>query len=130
MPLKHLSEYRDPELARNLIAAIRSASRKPARFMEVCGTHTVAIFRSGIRQVIPPHLQLISGPGCPVCVTATEDIDKAIKLAQIPGVLITTFGDLIRVPGSQTVANSSRPSSMSLEPSVSSMITFGVGALW
>ncbi len=102
MPLKHLSEYRDPELARNLIAAIRSASRKPARFMEVCGTHTVAIFRSGIRQVIPPYLQLISGPGCPVCVTATEDIDKAIKLAQIPGVLITTFGDLIRVPGSRT----------------------------
>ncbi|MCU0579551.1 MAG: hydrogenase formation protein HypD [Desulfobacterota bacterium] len=102
MPLKHLSEYRDPGLARQLIAAIRSASRKPARFMEVCGTHTVAIFRSGIRQVIPPHLQLISGPGCPVCVTATEDIDQAVKLAKIPGVLITTFGDLIRVPGSHS----------------------------
>jgi hydrogenase expression/formation protein HypD len=102
MPLKHLNEYRDKELARKLIEAIRSVSRKPARFMEVCGTHTVSIFRSGIRQVIPNQLQLISGPGCPVCVTATEDIDRAIKLAQMPGVMITTFGDLIRVPGSGT----------------------------
>ena len=70
--------------------------------MEVCGTHTVAIFRHGIRQLLPPSIQLISGPGCPVCVTATEDIDQAIKLAQIPGVIVTSFGDLLRVPGSNS----------------------------
>ena len=100
MPLKHLSEYRDKELAQKLIAAIRAASHQPARFMEVCGTHTVSIFKSGIRQVLPPNIQLISGPGCPVCVTATEDMDRAVKLARIPGVLVTSFGDLLRVPGS------------------------------
>jgi hydrogenase expression/formation protein HypD len=100
MPLKHLSEYRDKDLARKLIAAIRSESHKPARLMEVCGTHTVSIFRHGIRELLPPAIELISGPGCPVCVTATEDIDQAIKLAQIPEVLVTSFGDLLRVPGS------------------------------
>jgi hydrogenase expression/formation protein HypD len=100
MPLKHLSEYRDKELAGKLIAAIRSESHQPARLMEVCGTHTVAIFRHGIRQLLPPGIQLISGPGCPVCVTATEDIDQAVKLARIPGVMVTSFGDLLRVPGS------------------------------
>jgi hydrogenase expression/formation protein HypD len=98
--MKHLSEYRDPDLARQLIAAIQDRSRTPVRLMEVCGTHTVAIFRHGIRQVLPPTVQLLSGPGCPVCVTATEEIDRAVKLARFPGVMITTFGDLIRVPGS------------------------------
>ncbi len=102
MPLKHLSEYRDKDLAQKLIAAIRSESRKPARLMEVCGTHTVSIFRHGIRQLLPPAIQLISGPGCPVCVTATEDIDQAIKLAQFPEVMVTSFGDLLRVPGSNS----------------------------
>ncbi len=102
MPLKHLSEYRDKDLARKLIAAIRAKSKKPIRLMEVCGTHTVSIFRHGIRQVLPTNIQLISGPGCPVCVTATEEIDRAIKLARHPEVMVTTFGDLVRVPGSHS----------------------------
>lgn len=102
MSMKHLSEYRDKDLAKNLIAAIRARSKKPVRLMEVCGTHTVALFRHGIRQVLPETIQLISGPGCPVCVTATEEIDRAVKLARIPDVMVTTFGDLIRVPGSQS----------------------------
>jgi hydrogenase expression/formation protein HypD len=102
MPLKHLSEYRDKDLAQKLIRSIRAQSKKPVRFMEVCGTHTVAIFRHGIRQLLPPAIQLISGPGCPVCVTATEEIDRAVKLARHPEVMITTFGDLIRVPGSSS----------------------------
>ena len=102
MPLKHLSEYRDKDLARKLIAAIRAESKKPIRLMEVCGTHTVSIFRHGIRQVLPANIQLISGPGCPVCVTATEEIDRAIKLARHPEVMVTTFGDLVRVPGSHS----------------------------
>ncbi|OGP50709.1 MAG: hydrogenase formation protein HypD [Deltaproteobacteria bacterium RBG_13_43_22] len=108
--MKHLSEYRDKELAQKLIAAIRDQSKRPIRLMEVCGTHTVSIFRHGIRQVLPPTIQLISGPGCPVCVTATEEIDRAVKLARNPGVMITTFGDLVRVPGSQSSLQMERAS--------------------
>ena len=68
--------------------------------MEFCGSHTVTIFRYGIRQVLPPTLEMVSGPGCPICVTANADLDKAIALAQIPGVIIATFGDMLKVPGS------------------------------
>jgi len=102
--VKHLDEYRDPELARSLIEALqrRSSSDRVMRLMEICGTHTVAIFRSGLRQLLPSTIQLISGPGCPVCVTANEDIDRAVWLAQQPGVIVTTFGDLVRVPGSSS----------------------------
>lgn len=67
--------------------------------MEICGTHTVAIFRQGIRSILPPNVRLISGPGCPVCVTAQGYIDAAIALARRPGVIIATYGDMIRVPG-------------------------------
>jgi hydrogenase expression/formation protein HypD len=91
-------------LAASLLNALerRSASGRIARLMEICGTHTVAIFRSGLRQLLPATIRLISGPGCPVCVTANEDIDRAVWLAQQPGVIITTFGDLMRVPGSSS----------------------------
>ncbi len=99
--MKHIDEYRDPVLARELIAAIGRTSKTPARFMEVCGTHTMAIFKFGIRDVLPEHIDLISGPGCPVCVTSTEEIDRAVKLAGMPGVIVATFGDMIRVPGSR-----------------------------
>ena len=68
--------------------------------MEFCGSHTVTIFRYGIRQILPKTLQMVSGPGCPICVTANADLDKAIALAQIPGVIIATFGDMLKVPGS------------------------------
>jgi hydrogenase expression/formation protein HypD len=70
--------------------------------MEVCGTHTVAIARAGFRSVMPPNLELISGPGCPVCVTANVDIDRIIALTHIPNVVVATFGDMVRVPGSST----------------------------
>ncbi|NOY39507.1 MAG: hydrogenase formation protein HypD [Nitrospirae bacterium] len=73
---------------------------RPVRLMEVCGTHTVAIFRHGIRTILPDGIMLLSGPGCPVCVTSIEDIDKAVKIASQPGVILTTFGDMMRVPGS------------------------------
>jgi len=98
--MKYLDEYRDPDLAANLIRRIKSLGRKPVRLMEICGTHTVAIFRHGIRSVLPENLILVSGPGCPVCVTAQIDIDRSIKLARNPDVIVTTFGDLVRVPGS------------------------------
>jgi hydrogenase expression/formation protein HypD len=110
MPMKHLSEYRDKDLAQKLIAAIQTQSKKPIRLMEVCGTHTVAIFRHGIRQILPSTIQLISGPGCPVCVTATEEIDRAVKLARISEVMVTTFGDLVRVPGSHSSLQRERAS--------------------
>jgi hydrogenase expression/formation protein HypD len=70
--------------------------------MEVCGTHTVTIFRNGIKDLLPDHITLVSGPGCPVCVTSIEEIDRAIALAQKEGIAIATFGDLLRVPGSET----------------------------
>ncbi len=76
--------------------------------MEFCGGHTVAIFKYGIRQALPPTIELVSGPGCPVCVTATSDIDKAIALAMVPGVIITSFGDMLRVPGSRASLQQAR----------------------
>jgi len=108
--LKYLNEYRNPELAKTLLSILqsRSWSKGNARLMEICGTHTVAIFRSGLRQLLPPAIQLISGPGCPVCVTANEDIDRAIWLAQQTDVIITTFGDLLRVPGSTSSLHEER----------------------
>ncbi len=98
--MKHVDEYRDAALAGELVERIQNLSRTPVRFMEICGTHTMAIFRHGIRSLLPEHIELISGPGCPVCVTSTEEIDRCVKLAGEPGVTITTFGDMLRVPGS------------------------------
>ncbi|MCF8144348.1 MAG: hydrogenase formation protein HypD [Deltaproteobacteria bacterium] len=98
--MKYMDEYRDRDVAKALSEKIREVSQRPVRFMEICGTHTMAIFRHGIRSLLPEHIQLVSGPGCPVCVTAMEEIDRAVKLARIPGVLVTTFGDMLRVPGS------------------------------
>ena len=99
MTIKHAQEYRDPELARRIAANIRRISRRPVRLMEVCGTHTMSIFRNGIRSLLPKRIGLLSGPGCPVCVTAQVDIDGFILLARMPDVIVTTFGDLMRVPG-------------------------------
>lgn len=100
MTFKHLDEYRDGELAASLIQRIKTAGKRDIRLMEVCGTHTVAIFRSGIRSMLPENISLLSGPGCPVCVTAQGEIDAFIELSRIKGVIVTTFGDLMRVPGS------------------------------
>lgn len=74
---------------------------RPVKFMEVCGTHTVAIFRHGIRGVIPKEISLLSGPGCPVCVTPIRDVDAAIAISKLDGTVLTTFGDMMRVPGSK-----------------------------
>jgi len=100
--LRFITEFRRSELARGLISQIHRRSKTQARFMEFCGGHTVTIFRYGIRQVLPSTIDMVSGPGCPICVTATSDLDKAIALAQIPSVIIATFGDMLKVPGSQT----------------------------
>jgi len=100
--LKFVSEFRRSELAQGLIAQIHRQSKTPVRFMEFCGGHTVTIFRYGIRQLLPKTIDMVSGPGCPICVTANADLDKAIALAQIPGVIIATFGDMLKVPGSSS----------------------------
>jgi len=102
MTLKHIDEYRDAQIAQSLIKKIDSISKKDIRLMEVCGTHTVSIFRSGIRSVLPQTISLLSGPGCPVCVTDQAEIDAFIELARLDEVIITTFGDLVRVPGSRS----------------------------
>ncbi|MCF8050921.1 MAG: hydrogenase formation protein HypD [Desulfobacterales bacterium] len=102
MSLKHAQEYRDPVIARRLADRIAAASRRPIRLMEVCGTHTMSIFRHGIRSLLPETITLLSGPGCPVCVTAQSDIDAFIALARKPEVIVATFGDLMRVPGTES----------------------------
>ena len=98
--MKFANEYRDPELAKKLLDRIRSRSRQHTRLMEFCGGHTVAIFKHGLRELLPDNIEMLSGPGCPVCVTAAADLDKAIALAKLSGVIITSFGDMVRVPGS------------------------------
>jgi len=98
--MKFVEEYRNGELGKRLIERIHRHSKKPARLMEFCGGHTATIVKNGIRQLLPPTIEMLSGPGCPVCVTASADLDKAIAMARLPDVIIATFGDMIKVPGS------------------------------
>jgi hydrogenase expression/formation protein HypD len=100
--IKHMEEYRDPEISRKIAGRIQRLSKKEIRLMEVCGTHTMSIFRNGIRGLLPETISLLSGPGCPVCVTAQNEIDAFIALSRMEGVILTTFGDLMRVPGSDS----------------------------
>jgi len=97
-----MDRFRDPGAARAVAEAIRSRSTRPVRLMEFCGGHTHAILRFGIPSLLPETVDLRSGPGCPVCVTAAADMDRAIAMAEIPDVILTTFGDMIRVSGSRT----------------------------
>ncbi len=100
--MKYVNEYRDPALGKKLLERIRRNSHKPIKLMEFCGGHTVAIFKHGLRQLLPSNIEMLSGPGCPVCVTASADLDKAIGLGHLPDVIITSFGDMVRVPGSRS----------------------------
>ena len=102
MGLKYVEEYRDGALARELAAGIRKIATKEMRLMEVCGTHTMSIFRHGIRSVLPETVTLLSGPGCPVCVTSQTDIDTFVLLTAVENSIVTTFGDLMRVPGAHS----------------------------
>ena len=92
--------YRDSHLCGKTLEAIRESAAEPTVIMEVCGTHTMAIFRHGLRQLLPPEIQLVSGPGCPVCVTPAGVIDVIIELSRRPEITIATFGDMLRIPGS------------------------------
>jgi hydrogenase expression/formation protein HypD len=105
--MKYIDEFRDPEKARilvreinRLVAQIGTARERPLQIMEVCGGHTHAIFRYGLKQMLPPEVEFVHGPGCPVCVLPMGRVDDCIALAETPGVIFTTFGDAMRVPGS------------------------------
>jgi hydrogenase expression/formation protein HypD len=99
--MKYVEEFRDRKLVASLAVELDRIVDRPLRVMEVCGTHTNAIFSHGLRSLLPEKLQLISGPGCPVCVTPTRHIDGFIQVARMEKVTVATFGDLVRVPGSQ-----------------------------
>jgi hydrogenase expression/formation protein HypD len=103
-----LAEARLAPLLLKEITGFAGLSDQPLRLMEVCGTHTVAIFRSGIKSLLPSAIELLSGPGCPVCVTPTAEIDQAIALARQRDVILATFGDLMRVPGSSSTLQQER----------------------
>ncbi|MBN1487688.1 MAG: hydrogenase formation protein HypD [Anaerolineae bacterium] len=117
--MKFIDEFRDPALAKKLVQQIRSEVteaekrtaaplKHPIQLMEFCGGHTHAIFRFGLRELLKGKVALHSGPGCPVCVTAAKDLDQAIALAKVPDVILTTFGDMVRVPGSQGTLQDAR----------------------
>ncbi len=99
--MKYMDEYRGAREARRLAQEIRRITTRPHRIMEVCGGQTHAIVKFGIDELLPPEIELVHGPGCPVCVTSIEIIDKAIAIARMPGVIFCSFGDMLRVPGSR-----------------------------
>ncbi len=98
--MKYIDEYRDADLTRKLLADIQKTVTRPWTLMEVCGGQTHSIIKSGLDRMLPPEINLIHGPGCPVCVTPLELVDKAIALASLPEVIFTSYGDMLRVPGS------------------------------
>ena len=99
--MKYLSEFQNPQTAYRLLEEIKRTTTRPWVIMEICGGQTHAIVRSGIDRLLPSHVELVHGPGCPVCVTPLELIDKAIVIAGRPNVIFTSFGDMLRVPGSR-----------------------------
>ncbi|MEV7982264.1 hydrogenase formation protein HypD [Streptomyces sp. NPDC086519] len=100
--MKYLDEYRDPVLARRLLDELRDTATRPWRIMEVCGGQTHTLVRQGIDELLPAGMRMIHGPGCPVCVTPLETLDRAMAIAARPGVILTSFGDMLRVPGTGT----------------------------
>jgi hydrogenase expression/formation protein HypD len=100
--MKYVDEYRDPELARRISDEIvRLSASQHLKLMEVCGGHTHTIYKHGVEDVLPSNIDLVHGPGCPVCVLPMGRIGDAIAIARMDGVIFTTFGDMMRVPGSK-----------------------------
>jgi hydrogenase expression/formation protein HypD len=98
--MKFSEEFRDPDLVRDAARRLGRLAGAPATIMEVCGTHTMNVARFGLKSLLPPGVRLVSGPGCPVCVTDQADIDAFLALGDIPGAILASFGDMLRVPGS------------------------------
>src|SRR5450759_1043940 len=99
--MKYIDEYRDADLTRKLLADLQKTITRDWTLMEVCGGQTHSIIKSGLDQMLPPQIELVHGPGCPVCVTPLEQVDKAIALASLPEVIFSSYGDMLRVPGSK-----------------------------
>jgi hydrogenase expression/formation protein HypD len=99
--MKYLTEFRNGEIAQRMAREIRQVVTRPWKIMEVCGGQTHSIIKNGIDQMLPPEIEMVHGPGCPVCVTPLELIDKALAIAAQPGVTFCSFGDMLRVPGTQ-----------------------------
>ena len=108
--MKYLDEYRDGRVAAKVLAELRRVVTRPWTLMEVCGGQTHSIVKHGIDRLLPTEIELVHGPGCPVCVTPLEQIDKAHAIAARPGVIFTSFGDMLRVPGSVTTFSSTSAS--------------------
>lgn len=100
--MKYVKDFRNPLLVKEMLKKINDITNKEIVIMEVCGTHTMSIFKSGIRGLLPSNIKLISGPGCPVCVTSQGYIDTAIELSKNKDIIITTFGDMLKVPGNKS----------------------------
>jgi hydrogenase expression/formation protein HypD len=100
--MKYLNEFRDPELVERTLAEIRKAVTRPHTLMEICGGQTHSIVRSGLDRLLPEEITLVHGPGCPVCVTPLEIVDRALAIASRPDVIFASYGDMLRVPGSTT----------------------------
>ncbi len=99
--MKYLTEFRNGEIAQRMAHEIRQVATRPWKIMEVCGGQTHSIIKNGIDQMLPAGIEMIHGPGCPVCVTPLELIDKALAIAAQPGVIFCSFGDMLRVPGTE-----------------------------
>jgi len=99
--MQYIDEYRDPKLVKSLSDQIKKITTKNWTLMEICGGQTHSIMKYSIEELLPEKITLVHGPGCPVCVTPLEIIDKAIKIALMPEVIFTSFGDMLRVPGSE-----------------------------
>ena len=129
MQLKFIDEFRDPELARGVVAKIRESwDGPPVRLMEVCGTHTVSIARAGIRSLLSGVVTMISGPGCPVCVTPDGYIDAAISLGRRPDTILATFGDMLRVPGRESSLEKERGKGQDVRVLYSPLDAVGIAA--
>lgn len=108
--MKYIDEYRNKGIVQYYANQIKSISTKPIRIMEVCGGHTMSVQKFGLPYLLPDTIELVSGPGCPVCVTSREYIDRAVAYSRLEDVIITTYGDLIRVPGSTSTLEKERAS--------------------
>lgn len=119
--IKYIDEYRESELARKLADKIREYKGRELRFMEVCGGHTMAVHKFGLHSMLPDNVRLISGPGCPVCVTSKGYIDNALRLSESENVILATYGDLIRVPGTRSSLEKAKAEGAQIEIVYSSL---------
>jgi hydrogenase expression/formation protein HypD len=127
--MKYIDEYRDKDLVIKLTNLITESVRRDYTFMEVCGGHTNAIHRFGIPALLPDKVKLISGPGCPVCVTGTDFIDKSIAYSKMNNVIVCTFGDLIRVPGSTSSLEKEKAAGADIRIVLSGLEALGIAKI-